>query len=173
MKKIGALSDTHGHIDIKTLHFLREADEIWHAGDIGHPTVMAKLENLAPLRAVYGNIDDQKIRSTWPRIQSFVCEGVNILITHIGGKPGQYDRSLTGDIHNNKPDLFLCGHSHILKIQHDHHYNMLFINPGAAGKTGFHRVRTAVRFQLAEGDIRNMEVHEINPTLQGNPHVPQ
>jgi len=173
MKKIGALSDTHGYIDTKTLHFLKEADEIWHAGDIGNSAVIDKLENLSPLRAVYGNIDDQKIRSTWPCIQAFVCEGVNILITHIGGKPGQYDRSAIAHLGNNKPDLFLCGHSHMLKIQYDPHYNMLFINPGAAGKSGFHRVRTAVRFQLTGGDIRNMEVHEINPRLEGNPYVPQ
>jgi len=173
MKKIGALSDTHGHIDEKTLHFLSQTDEIWHAGDIGDPLIIDKLQKLAPVRAVYGNIDGQNIRSSCPQIQSFDCEGIKITITHIGGKPGRYDRSIIGHIKNTRPGLFICGHSHILKIQHDPQYNMLFINPGAAGKTGFHRVRTAVRFQLDQGNITGMEVHELNPRMDGNPYVPR
>ena len=173
MKKIGALSDTHGQIDEKTLHFLKETDEVWHAGDIGNPAVITKLENLAPVRAVYGNIDGQQIRSKWPLIQSFKCEGLQVTITHIGGKPGRYDRSILGHIQNTQPDVFVCGHSHILKIQHDPKHDMLFINPGAAGKTGFHQVRTAVRFNLDKGKISNMEVHEVNPRRSGNPNVPR
>lgn len=163
MKKIGALSDTHGHIDDKTLEFLAEADEIWHAGDIGNTTILEKLGQLAPVRAVYGNIDGQDVRSGCPGFHSFEVEDVGILITHIGGKPGQYNRQAATLIRKESPGLFLCGHSHILKIQYDRQYDMLFVNPGAAGKTGFHRVRTALRFQLDGGEITNMEVHEIDP----------
>jgi hypothetical protein len=163
MKKIGALSDTHGHIDDKTLEFLAEADEIWHAGDIGNTAITEKLGELAPVRAVYGNIDGQDLRSIWPGFQSFELEDVAILITHIGGKPGKYTREAASLIRKSSPGLFLCGHSHILKIQYDRQYNMLFVNPGAAGKTGFHRVKTALRFQLDGGEITNMEVHEIDP----------
>ncbi|MBS3806118.1 MAG: metallophosphoesterase family protein [Bacteroidales bacterium] len=173
MMKIGALSDTHGHIDEKTLNFLSLTDEIWHAGDIGNPAIIDKLEIMAPVRAVYGNIDGGDIRSSWPLIQAFEYEGLQITITHIGGKPGRYDRSIMGHVNNHHPDLFLCGHSHILKIQHDPQYDMLFINPGAAGKTGFHRVRTAIRFDLDNGNISNMEVHEVNPHMGGNNYVPK
>ena len=171
MKKIGALSDTHGHIDQKTLKFLSETDEIWHAGDVGNPSIIDRLEQITAVRAVYGNIDGQQIRGRWPLIQLFECEGLQIIITHIGGKPGRYDRSILGHIKNHKPDVFLCGHSHILKIQHDPQHKMLFINPGSAGKTGFHQVRTAVRFQLDDGNISHMEVHEIHPHTDGNPHL--
>lgn len=163
MKKIGALSDTHGHIDKRTLDFLAETDEIWHAGDIGNTTITEKLGELAPVRAVYGNIDGQDVRSRWPAFQSFELEDVGVLITHIGGKPGKYNRQAAAMIRRESPGLFLCGHSHMLKIQYDRQYNMLFVNPGAAGKSGFHRVKTALRFQLENGEITNMEVHEIDP----------
>jgi len=162
MKKIGALSDTHGYLDEGLLKFLETRDEIWHAGDIGNSAILQKLEEQAPLRAVYGNIDGQEIRAQCPEIQAFECEGMRILITHIGGKPGRYDQGMREQILRINPDVFICGHSHILRIEYDRHHQMLYINPGAAGKAGFHKVRTAVRFDLDEGDIRNMEVYEVD-----------
>lgn len=166
MKKIGALSDTHGYLDEGLLKFLEGRDEIWHAGDIGNPAILQKLEKQASLRAVYGNIDGRDIRLQCPGIQSFDCEGMQILITHIGGKPGRYDQGIREQIRRIRPDIFICGHSHILRVEYDQHQRMLYVNPGAAGKTGFHKVRTAVRFELDKKDIRNMEVYEVDR----NPH---
>ncbi|HKL37707.1 MAG TPA: metallophosphoesterase family protein [Bacteroidales bacterium] len=162
MKKIGALSDTHGYLDEGLLKFLEGCDEIWHAGDIGNQAILQKLEEQASVRAVYGNIDGRDIRLQCPEIQSFECESMRILITHIGGKPGRYDQGIREQIRRIRPDVFMCGHSHILRVEYDRHPGMLYINPGAAGKTGFHKVRTAVRFELDEKDIRNMEVYEVD-----------
>jgi len=162
MKTIGALSDTHSYLDEGLLTFLEKSDEIWHGGDIGNAAILQKLEEQAPLRAVYGNIDGRDIRLQCPQIQSFVCEGMQILITHIGGKPGRYEQGIREQIRRIRPDIFLCGHSHILRVEYDRHQEMLYINPGAAGKAGFHKVRTAVRFELDGRDIRNMEVYEVD-----------
>jgi hypothetical protein len=162
MKRIGLLSDTHGHWDDSLAEFFRECDEIWHAGDIGGNEVVKRIASFKPLRAVYGNIDDQKIRLEYPPIQRFICEAVDVLITHIGGSPGRYDRSLHPIIATNPPKLLICGHSHILKVMYDHTHGFLYVNPGAAGINGFHTVRTAIRFTIDGHDIKNLEVWEKN-----------
>ncbi len=161
MKLIGLLSDTHGYIDDRILHHLKDADEIWHAGDIGDKEILVQLERHKPVRAVYGNIDDSRIRTSLPEIQRFFCEQVDVMIKHIGGYPGRYDRSLWPIIRNNPPKLFISGHSHILKVIPDKRFNLLHINPGAAGKTGLHKVRTLVRFIIDGVDIRDLEVVEL------------
>jgi len=161
MKKIGLLSDTHSYLDDQTLDFFAKVDEIWHAGDIGAMEVVEKLETFKPLRAVYGNIDDAVMRRTFPEDLRFELEGVDVLMTHIGGYPGRYNKRVRALIAANPPRLFICGHSHILKVMNDKKYGLLHINPGAIGKHGFHKVRTAVRFELAEGRIANLEVLEL------------
>lgn len=163
MKQIGVLSDTHGKVlEGGFIKFLSECDEIWHAGDIGNNEVVENLELIKPVKAVYGNIDGAEIRHLWPEYQNFSCESVNVLITHIGGRPGRYDKNIEPLLKNISPDLFVCGHSHILKIQYDKKRNFLFLNPGAAGMSGFHKVRTAVRFQIEEKNIKNMEIYEMD-----------
>jgi putative phosphoesterase len=161
LKLIGLLSDTHGYLDERILHHLENCDEIWHAGDIGSIGILEKLEHYKPLKAVYGNIDDHKIRAAVPEIQRFMCENVNVMIKHIGGYPGRYDRSVWPEINANPPKLFISGHSHILKVMPDKRLNLLHINPGAAGKTGLHKVRTLVRFVIDGLDIRELEVVEL------------
>ena len=152
MKKIVLLSDTHGHIDDRILHYIAEADEIWHAGDIGDLKVTDKIKELKPLRAVFGNIDNHEIRKEFPLNQRFLCEGVDVWITHIGGYPGKYSPAIREEIQKNPPKLFICGHSHILKVMPDKKLDLLHMNPGAAGKYGFHKKRTMLRFNI-EGDI--------------------
>ncbi|WP_299257805.1 metallophosphoesterase family protein [uncultured Aquimarina sp.] len=161
MKKILLLSDTHSYIDERILHYVKEADEVWHAGDIGDLKVSDAIENLKPLRAVYGNIDDDKARATFPLNQRFSCEGVSIWITHIGGYPPKYNVNTREEIKTNPPKLFICGHSHILKVIPDKINDVLHMNPGAAGKHGFHKVRTMLRFTLNLGKIENLEVIEL------------
>ena len=160
MKKIGIISDTHGCLDNGVCIFLNDADEIWHAGDIGNAAVADCLETLKPLRAVYGNIDGEDLRLRYPSQQRFWCEDTDVLITHIGGFAGHYDRSVRAVLAENPPKLFVCGHSHILRIMYDPALKMLCVNPGAAGRFGFHKVRTAVRFVIDGGDIRDMEIGE-------------
>ncbi len=162
MRKIGLLSDTHGHLDEKIMHFFQDCDEIWHAGDIGDIGVADKISNIKILKAVYGNIDDQDVRIVYPKIQSFTCENVKVLMTHIGGYPGKYEKSIKVLIQNLKPDLFISGHSHILKVIYDDKNELLHINPGAAGKTGLHKLRTAVRFVINRGEIQDLEVLEMS-----------
>ncbi len=161
MTKIGLLSDTHGHTDDKLFDFFKDVDEIWHAGDAGDISVIEKLENFKPLRAVYGNIDGQDIRIRFPEHNRFNIEDVNVWITHIGGYPGRYDRRVKPEIFNNPPQLFISGHSHILKIMYDEKINCLHINPGAYGKSGFHKVRTAVRFTVDKKEFKDMEILEV------------
>jgi hypothetical protein len=161
MQRIGVLSDTHGHWDDSLENFFTACDEIWHAGDIGNAEVADRISSLKHLRAVYGNIDDFKVRSMFPKIQRFTCEGVDVLVTHIGGYPTKYDTQILPIIKNNPPNLFICGHSHILKVIYDKKYNFLHINPGAAGKSGFHNIRTAVRFAIDGTEIRSLEILEI------------
>ncbi|WP_299313952.1 metallophosphoesterase family protein [uncultured Aquimarina sp.] len=161
MKKILLLSDTHSYIDERILHYVKEADEVWHAGDIGDLKVSDAIENLKPLRAVYGNIDDDKARAAFPLNQRFSCEGVSIWITHIGGYPPKYNVNTREEIKTNPPKLFICGHSHILKVIPDKINDVLHMNPGAAGKHGFHKVRTMLRFTLNLGKIENLEVIEL------------
>ena len=161
MKKILLLSDTHSYVDDRILHYVSEADEIWHAGDIGDLAVTDAIEAIKPLRAVYGNIDNAKIRTSFPLHQRFECEGVSVWITHIGGYPPKYNSQVRDEIKSNPPKLFICGHSHILKVVPDKRYGLLHMNPGAAGKHGFHKIRTMLRFTLDAGKIENLEVIEL------------
>ena len=163
MKRIGLLSDTHGCWDDRYLKYFDECDEIWHAGDIGSKEVMDRLMEFRPFRGVYGNIDGQDLRKILPEINSFHIEGANVLMKHIGGYPGKYDPAIKKIISSstNSPDLFISGHSHILKVKYDKDFRLLHINPGAAGKYGFHTVRTLVRFNINNGNFSNLEVIEL------------
>ncbi|HCC93096.1 MAG TPA: YfcE family phosphodiesterase [Flavobacteriaceae bacterium] len=160
MKKILLLSDTHSYIDDRILEYAQQADEIWHAGDIGDISVTDKLAEIKPLRAVYGNIDDNKARAEFPLNNRFTLEGVDVWITHIGGYPGKYNPAIRKEISENPPKLFICGHSHILKVMPDKQLGLIHMNPGAVGKHGFQKVRTMLRFELNDGKIENLEVIE-------------
>lgn len=161
MKKILLLSDTHSHLDDTILKYVNQADEVWHAGDIGDLVVTDTIKKLKPLRAVYGNIDDDKARMEFPLNNRFLCEGVAVLITHIGGYPGKYNQAIRAELQNNPPQLFICGHSHILKVQFDKKLNLLHMNPGAAGIYGFHQVRTMLRFEINGDKIQQLEIIEL------------
>ena len=161
MKRIGLLSDTHGHWDERYARHFAECDEVWHAGDIGSLELAERFEAFRPFRAVYGNIDGRDIRLCYPEINRFTIEEADVLIKHIGGYPGNYDASIRGTLWANPPTLLISGHSHILKVMHDRHINTLHINPGAAGIHGFHKVRTLVRFTIDGGAFSNLEVIEL------------
>jgi putative phosphoesterase len=161
LKKILLLSDTHSFIDEKILKYIRLADEVWHAGDIGDLTVTDEIKKLKPLRAVYGNIDNDKARMEFTLNNRFFCEGVEVLITHIGGYPGKYNQAIRDELRKNPPKLFICGHSHILKVQFDKTLNLLHMNPGAAGISGFHQVRTMLRFEIDGEQIKALEIIEM------------
>ena len=161
MKKIGLLSDTHGFLDDKVFEHFKDCDEVWHAGDIGTVEVADKLAAFKPLRAVYGNIDGDKLRVMFKQHERWMCEGVDVWMTHIGGYPGKYAREVKPEIFMHPPKLFISGHSHIPKVMYDKKLGTLHINPGAEGKYGFHNVRTLVRFEIDGTDIRNLEVIEI------------
>ena len=161
MKQIGVLSDTHGHIDEKVLAFFANVDEIWHAGDIGSLAVIEKLKAFKPLKAVYGNIDGHDIRIEFPEILRFKCEDIEVVMTHIGGYPDKYAPGIKKILQANPPGLFVCGHSHILRVMFDKKLNCMHINPGAAGISGFHNVRTAVRFAVEGKELKEMEVWEM------------
>ena len=160
MKKILLISDTHGYIDEKIVKYANKVDEIWHAGDIGDISVSDKLKKIKPLRGVYGNIDDQKIRAEFPLHNKFICEKVNVWITHIGGYPKRYNPKILEELKSNPPDLFICGHSHILKVMNDKELDLLHMNPGAIGKHGLHRVRTMIQFEINGEKIENLSVIE-------------
>jgi hypothetical protein len=162
MIKILLLSDTHSYIDDDILKYVKEADEVWHAGDIGDLTVTDAIKSLKPLRAVYGNIDNTMIRSEFPEHNRFMCEDVDVWMTHIGGYPKAYDVRIREAIKKNPPKLFICGHSHILKVMPDKNLNLIHMNPGAAGKHGFHKVRTMLRFTIDGAKIDNLEVIEFS-----------
>ncbi|MEG1573706.1 MAG: metallophosphoesterase family protein [Bacteroidales bacterium] len=162
MKRIGLLSDTHGYWDERYVKYFSDCDEIWHSGDIGSMDVIEKLQAIKPLRAVYGNIDGHDIRGTYPKHQHFELEGAKIWMTHIGGYPGHYSPEVTPEIYHRPPNLFVSGHSHILKVQYDKTLNLLHINPGAAGISGFHQVRTLIRFCINAGEFKDMEVIELS-----------
>lgn len=159
--KIGLLSDTHGYLDDAVLKHFEKCDEIWHAGDFGSMEVIEKLEALKPLRGVYGNIDDKDIRLKFSEHLRFHCEQVDVWMTHIGGYPGKYSPLVKPEILNNPPKLFITGHSHILKVQFDPKLQLLHLNPGAAGKQGWHQIRTAMRFEINGDKIENLEVIEL------------
>ncbi|CAM1333899.1 metallophosphoesterase family protein [Tenacibaculum aestuariivivum] len=161
MKKILLLSDTHGYIDEQILKFVKQADEVWHAGDIGDLKVTDTLKQHKPLRAVYGNIDDADARAEFPLDNKFILEGVSVWVTHIGGYPSAYKQRVREVLKITPPKIFITGHSHILKVQYDQKFNLLHLNPGAAGKHGFHKVRTMLRFKLNKGEIMDMEVIEL------------
>ena len=160
MKKILLISDTHGYIDEKIVKYANKVDEIWHAGDIGDISVSDKLKKIKPLRGVYGNIDDQKIRAEFPLHNKFICEKVNVWITHIGGYPKRYNPKILEELKSDPPDLFICGHSHILKVMNDKELDLLHINPGAIGKHGLHSVRTMIQFEINGKKIENLSVIE-------------
>jgi putative phosphoesterase len=160
--KIGLLSDTHSDLDPKVFTHFAGVDEIWHAGDLGDLKLVQGLESFKPLRAVYGNIDDRDIQSRFPEDLVFSCEGMKVWMTHIGGIPPRYNPRVKKLLTNIVPDIFICGHSHILRIKRDEaHSNLLYINPGAAGNHGFHKIKTLVRFEIVNKKILNMEVIEM------------
>jgi hypothetical protein len=161
MLRVGLMSDTHGYLDSKIPEVFKDVDEIWHAGDFGSTALIDELKNLKPLYGVYGNIDGQDIRAEFPLNLELQREGLKILMIHIGGYPGNYDPKARRKIEEVKPDIFICGHSHILKVMKDSKYNMLTMNPGAAGVHGFHQVKTVLRFTLNKGKIENLEVVEL------------
>ncbi len=160
MTRIGLLSDTHGYVHLELERIFEACEEIWHAGDFGTFDTVRALRAIKPMRGVFGNIDGQDIRMSFPKHQRFMCEEVDVLMTHIGGYPGNYPSDVRNILQKNPPKLFVAGHSHILKIQYDKHHNMLYINPGAAGKNGFHKVITMVRFTIDKSDIKDLEIVE-------------
>ncbi|HYQ58908.1 MAG TPA: metallophosphoesterase family protein [Draconibacterium sp.] len=170
MKRIGLLSDTHGFIHPRIFSFFNNVDEIWHAGDFGNIETADNLAHFKPLRGVYGNIDGQDVRVVHPIHQRFKCEDVDVWMTHIGGYPGRYERHVKPEIYTHPPDLFISGHSHILKVIYDKKLNFLHINPGAAGYKGFHKVCTALRFVIEGKNIRDMEIWEL-PRHEAVPHI--
>ena len=161
MKRIGIISDTHSYWDDRYAAFFNGCDEIWHAGDIGSYEIMERLSRIAALRAVYGNCDGQDVRRVSTEIYRFKVEEANIMLKHIGGSPNHYHHSVREQLLIETPDLFVCGHSHILKVMHDKTLNMLFINPGAAGIQGWQNVRTLVRLEIEGKSFKNLEVYEI------------
>ncbi len=160
MKKILLLSDTHGYLDEEILHYAKEADEVWHAGDIGNIAVTDKLKEFAKVRGVFGNIDGTEIRLEFPEWNIFEVEGVKVAMKHIGGYPGRYAKGVRERLKEIKPDLFISGHSHILKVMPDKKMNLIHMNPGAAGKSGFHKKRTMLMFDVDKDELKNLRVIE-------------
>lgn len=165
MKNIVLLSDTHGTLDERFIPHLKNCDEIWHAGDIGENEVFETLKKFAPLRAVFGNIDGYPIRHELPEWLSWQTESVSVLMTHIGGRPPKFSKDVLEKIKMNKPKIFICGHSHILLVQYLKEIDCLHLNPGAAGKQGWHKVQTLLKFQIEATEIKNMEVVELKRNI--------
>ncbi len=161
MKKIGLISDTHSHLEEKVFEHFADCDEIWHAGDIGTLELADRLAAFKPFKAVYGNIDGSPIRQEYPLDLRFDCEGMDVWMTHIGGYPGRYRQRVRELMKVDPPDLFICGHSHILKVMPDKKNKLLHINPGAAGVHGFHQVKTIIRFVIDRGQVKDLEVVEM------------
>ncbi len=161
MKRIALISDTHNYLDPKIFKYFDSCDEIWHAGDIGTNEVSDALEKIKPFRAVYGNIDGQDIRKSYPKYLSFKCEELEVLITHIGGYPGKYAPDVREKLINTPPKLFICGHSHILKVMFDKKHDLLHMNPGACGNHGFHKIKTLLRFTVDKEQVKDLEVIEL------------
>ena len=159
--KIGLMSDTHSLLDEKIFDYFKDVDEIWHAGDFGTEGVADALEKFKPLRGVFGNIDNQALRARFPENLRWQTEGVDVWMTHIGGYPNKYPARIKDVLKTHPPDLFICGHSHILKIMPDRDFNLIHINPGACGNEGWHKMKTLVRFDILQGKIQNVEVIEI------------
>ncbi|MBI9037443.1 MAG: metallophosphoesterase family protein [Bacteroidales bacterium] len=169
MKRIGLLSDTHNCLIPEILKFFENCDEIWHAGDLGSIQIAEELNKLKPLKAVYGNIDGGEVRIIYPETLILDCENVKVVMTHIGGYPGNYEKKSKSIIIKEKPKLFISGHSHILKVIYDKKYELLHLNPGAAGKSGFHNVSTAMRFEISGDKILNLEIFETSKNKLKNP----
>jgi putative phosphoesterase len=161
MKNILLLSDTHSHLDERILEYAQQVDEIWHCGDFGNMEIVEQLEKIKPLRGVYGNIDNHTIRASFPEVLRFTCENVEVLMIHIGGYPGKYSPLAKTEIQKQAPKLFISGHSHILKAMYDQKNTLLHLNPGACGKSGWHKMRTMMRFQINGDQIENLEVIEL------------
>lgn len=165
--RIGLISDTHGFLDPKVFDYFKEVDQIWHAGDVGTAALIEELGAFKPTLGVYGNIDGQDVRQLFPEDQMFMCEGVKVYMTHIGGKPPRYNPRVRGLINKHFPQLFICGHSHILTVMHDpKRPGTLFMNPGAAGRHGFHKERTLLRFTLELGKPKDLEVIKLGSRAQ-------
>ena len=162
MKKIVLLSDTHSYLDNRILPYLENIDEIWHAGDIGDKSILKNLEKLAPIKAVYGNIDDHTIRNKLPEILEWETDGMSIMMTHIGGRPPKFEKGIRELLVQKKPKVFICGHSHILLVQYIKELDCLILNPGACGKTGWHKKQTILQFAIENGVIKNMNVIEFD-----------
>jgi hypothetical protein len=160
MKRIGLISDTHGYLDEKVFEHFKSCDEVWHAGDFGEG-VAKHLKERKEVKGVYGNIDEQEIRSEFPEQLVFLCEEVKVMMRHIGGSPPRYNPETRKELALHKPQLFICGHSHILKVMYDDKINCLHVNPGAAGKQGWHKVRTIIRFVIDGKEMRDCEVIEL------------
>lgn len=162
MTRIGLLSDTHSHLDENIFEHFANCDEVWHAGDFGNMEVVTRLQAFKPLRGVFGNIDDASIRALYPEDQFFTCEAVNVFIRHIGGYPGRYAPGISDKLKKNKSGLFISGHSHILKVMYDSKLSCLHMNPGAAGKQGWHKVSTLIRFNVDGKEMKDCEVIELS-----------
>ncbi|HSV87635.1 MAG TPA: metallophosphoesterase family protein [Bacteroidales bacterium] len=163
MLRVGILSDTHGYLHPEVPRILGVCDEIWHAGDFGTFDVVESIRAIKPLYGVYGNIDGKEIRREFPLVSQFTREKIEVMITHIGGYPGKYEKNLLQILNSHAPDLLVCGHSHILKVMYDKRFNLLYVNPGAAGKYGHHKVITLVRLVIDGSDIKDLEVIELEP----------
>lgn len=161
MPRIGLISDTHSYLDERVFTHFKDVDEIWHAGDVGDVSVIHQLEAFKPLVGVYGNIDGADVRRIFPLDQRFTCGGMKVWMTHIAGPIYVYDKRIRQPMRDNPPNILVCGHSHILKVQMDKRLNTLYINPGAAGRHGFHKVRTLLRFTIEGGKIFDMDVIEL------------
>ena len=159
--KIGLLSDTHDFLDTRIFEYFKDCDEIWHAGDFGGLALVKQLDRFKPLRGVYGNIDDKDVIQRFEENLRFECEGLQILMTHIGGSPPHYNPRVKKLFADEAPDIFICGHSHILKVVRDSKLNILYLNPGAAGNQGFHHIKTMIRFEITRREIKNLEVIEL------------
>lgn len=164
--RIGLMSDTHGFLDESIFEYFAECDEVWHAGDFGPVALLDRLRAFKPIRGVYGNIDGAEVRKEVPKDLNWVCEGVRIYMTHIGGYPGNYDRKAKEIIERERPTLFICGHSHILKVVRDPKLQLLHMNPGACGRVGWHQIRTLLRFTVSAGKMSNAEAIELGPRVQ-------
>jgi putative phosphoesterase len=159
--RVGLMSDTHGFLDSQVLAFFAGCDQVWHAGDIGRLELARELESFAPLRAVWGNIDGPEIRDVYPEVQRFSCGGVKVMMIHIGGYPGRYAKGVGAMLKADTPDLFVCGHSHILKVMPCPRFGLLHINPGACGRQGFHLEKTVVRFTLEAGKMKDLQIGKL------------
>ncbi|SDI28032.1 metallophosphoesterase family protein [Mucilaginibacter sp. P25] len=161
MTRIGLISDTHSYLDDAVFKHFENCDEIWHAGDFGTIELADKLAAFKRLKGVYGNIDDKDVRIVYPEHLRFKCEEVDVWMTHIGGYPGRYSQNIKAEIYSNPPQLFITGHSHILKVMFDKKINCLHMNPGAAGKQGWHKVRTLLRFNIDGDKIQDLQIIEL------------